>query len=209
MEITDKDLQNLRGDSPSYGKPFKTVEEFLTPNPRLMLTDVTRRSYEIRKTFLEVLMTPEWHLMSVQEQADSLGVDQATIRRWYNQVPDAYLADALKHMREHSARSAIKVDAALITEATAPGGDAKHKELFYRRVENWNPAQSLELSRGRDKELDSKANFELLKEIFKGLSPQEKAELVGGPDEVKEIEMNTNGVVDVVDKPVDNEGKGE
>lgn len=159
-------------------RPFKDVETFLKIS-EVLQGELAQKSLEARKRFLDFLLIPDFHLMDNDEKAAAVGVSTHTLAKWMIQCPDEYLAEALKIMREKNARHSMRVDAALIREATVDGGDAKHKELYYRRQENWNPAQNLELSRGRDKELDSKANFELLKALVAGLSAEEKAELLG------------------------------
>jgi len=78
--------------------------------------------------------------------------------------------------REQSARQTLEVDDGLHRKAR--GGDAVAAKLWYE-IHGWSPKQNLEITKGRDKELDGKANFDLLRELVKGLSPAEKAELMG------------------------------
>ena len=159
-------------------RPFKDVESFLNISGVLQ-GETAQKSLEARKRFLDLLMLPDFHVMNGQEKAEAVGVSESTLTKWMIQCPDEYLANALKVMREKSAKQSLAVDAALYREATRDEGDAKHKELFYRRIEGWVPKQDMELSRGRDKELDAAANFDLLKELVKGLSPAQKLELLG------------------------------
>lgn len=182
MSITPEEARELTEIRPKWAnseiRPFKDVQSFLSISGMLQ-GEVAQKSLEARKRFLDLLLLPEFHVMNGQEKADAVGVSLPTLQKWMIQVPDEYLAEALKKMRERSAKQSLAVDAALYREAVRDEGDAKHKELFYRRVEGWNPAQNVELTRGRDKELDSKANVQLLKELFAGLSKEEKLEVLG------------------------------
>lgn len=192
-EITPQDLIDARPKGNYQGvHPFKTVAEFINISG-MILGEAAEKSRECRKLFLDLLLTPEFHEMKGIERAEAVGVSLPTLQKWMIQVPDEYLAEALKVQREKSARRSLEVDAALYREATRDEGDAKHKELYYRRIEGWVPKQDMELSRGRDKELDGKANFDLLKELFKGLSPEEKRSLIG---EVPQgaIELNSGAI---------------
>lgn len=188
-ESTAQELVEIRPKGAySEVRTCKTLEEFL--DDKRMPSESVRRSVEARRRFLELLGYPEFHEISNQEKADAIGISIMTFQRWMIQVPDEVLAESLKRMRERFARQSFKVDSALLEECKK--GNVKAMDLYYRRIEGWVPKQDMELTRGRDKELDGKANFELLKELVKGLSPSERAELLGP----QEIEMSPNGVVE-------------
>lgn len=156
---------------------YSTVEAFMNYGSG-SIPDEGDRNYQMRKLFLEMLMFPEFHVMTRDEQGAAVGIDGLTVGRWIAQVPDEYLAEALKVSRERHAKQSFEVDASLMRECKA--GNVKAMDLYYRRIEGWVPKQDMELSRGRDKELDGKANFELLKALVQGLSPEQKRELLGG-----------------------------
>lgn len=180
MNDAEKEINALRLSDKYEGiLPYASVEAFLSVGSPYKSADENNRARELRRLFLELLKTPQFHLMNATEKGELIGIETATVQKWMKQVPDEYLAEALKEMREKSARASIDVDAALYRESVRDEGDAKHKELFYRRIEGWVPKQDMELTRGRDKELDSRANFDLLKELVKGLSPEEKRQLLG------------------------------
>jgi hypothetical protein len=176
-EITAQDIIDIRPKG-AYGeaRPFRSLEEFINAGKSL-LGEQAARSIEAKRRFLDLLRYPEFHEMVNQERADAIGVSFQTLQKWMIQVPDEYLGDALRVSRERSAKRSLEVDAALMTECRK--GNVKAMDLYYRRIEGWVPKQDMELTRGRDKELDGKANFELLKQLFNGLSPAEKTELVG------------------------------
>jgi len=157
-------------------KPYKTIQEFVTAKSYMRSDSQNAITQEGRQRFIELLMFPEFHVMSGVERAEALGVSEQTIGRWWRQVPDDYMDEALKTARARHARQSFEVDSALMRECK--GGNVKAMDLYYRRIEGWVPKQDMELSRGRDKELDSQANFELLKALVAGLSPEQKAELL-------------------------------
>jgi hypothetical protein len=177
--MSDNALDPTQGKKFVQWKPYKTVDQFMAAKSYLNGDVENERRQEARAMFIEYLMYPQFHLMSFADRGDVLGVNESTVRKWWKECPDDYMAEALKVMREKSARDSLEVDAALKREATVEGGDAKHKELYYRRIEGWVPKQDMELTRGRDKELDGKANFDLLRELVKGLSPEERRQLIG------------------------------
>lgn len=192
--ITSQDLVEFRPKG-KYGdtRTYKDLEGFLGISGVLQ-GEAAKRSLEARKRFLDLLAYPEFHVMSEGEKADAIGISLKTLSKWEIQVPDEYLADALRKSRERSARQSFKVDAALMKECLA--GNVKALDLYYRRIEGWVPKQDMELSRGRDKDLDARANFDLLKELVKGLSPEDRAELLsaGQGGGVLEAKGDSSGV---------------
>lgn len=193
MDGVEKEITDLR-DSGKYGghKPYASVEAFLSVRNDFKSLDVNTRTYQLRKLFLDMLMFPEFHVMTTPEKAEAIGIEESTVKQWMMQVPDEYLGEALKISRERHARQSFEVDASLMRECKE--GNVKAMDLYYRRIEGWVPKQDMELSRGRDKELDSRANMDLLRELVKGLSPSEKAELLG------------NGVVGALEAKVEGLG---
>lgn len=140
---------------------------------------------ESRKRYLDYLMVPEFHLMSETDQAEAVGVDPRTIKKWGRQVPVEYMAEALKKSREEHAARSIQVDSALFKEAVKDGGDAKHKELFYRRVEGWNPKTEMELTRGVDPDMAGKTDRELLVGLLASLPEEERVKVL---EDAKNVE---------------------
>lgn len=165
----------------SYIRPYKTIGEFLAISEALKDPVKVKESKERKLLFLELLKTSEFHMMKVGEQADAVGVSAATIRRWLGQVPDEVLSAALKESRQKMAIHSLRVDAALIREATAEGGDAKHKELFYRKAEGWEPKQGLELSK-KDEPLNAEVMIQALKDALMMIPEAERLKLL---EEVK------------------------
>lgn len=177
--------------------PYKTVEQFVKASSYLHSDDKNAKFQELRQRFVDLLMDPNFQVMTFVERAELMGVNEGTLKNWWKQVPADYMAEALKVSREKSAAKSMEVDAALFREATAEGGDAKHKELFYRRIEGWEPKTAMELSKGKDKDLDNAAVFQAMKDAMAMLSPEQKAELLGTPKEtpVLEVRSESGGVV--------------
>lgn len=191
--MSDNNLEPIRKfERQTY---FKTAEEFINGGSN-------EDGREARRRYVAMLEFPQWHLMTQVEQADALGVTQGTISQWKNGVPVSVWDSALKVSRERHAQLSLEVDASLMKQCRE--GNVKAMDLYYRRIEGWVPKQDMELTRGRDKELDGKANFELLRELVKGLSPEERRELIGNvPDGA--IELKPEGI----DEALEGGGGGE
>lgn len=158
--------------------PYKTVEQFVNRTSYVIGDEASAKFCEERQRFIDLLMEPDFHVMSFAERAEALGVQEKTVRIWWKQCPYEYMAQALKVSREKHAGRTLEVDAALYREATEKGGDAKHKELYYRRIENWEPKQGLELSKGKDKELTPDQMAQALKDALQLLPEDKRAELL-------------------------------
>lgn len=174
--ITGQDLVDVRPKlANGQWRPFKTIEGFLgmvTPGEG----EPQERSLEARKRFLDLLKFPEFHEMKLQEKADATGVSISTISKWMVQVPDSYLAEALKVSRERSASRSLEVDASLMRQCRE--GNVKAMDLYYRRIEGWAPKTGMELTRGVDPEMAEKDDKALLVALMQGLSEEERAEVV-------------------------------
>jgi hypothetical protein len=176
-ELDGFELQVQAISKESWGAPrAKTLEAFLNPSHALMNSPSIERQRATRQKFVDLLEIPEFHLMTREEQGLELGVSAPVVTKWFAQVPDSALEEALKKCRERRANTSLKVDAALIRKAV--DGDVKAIELYYRKDEGWTPAQGIELTRGRDKEAREASTVELVKGLLGTLSPEQKAELL-------------------------------
>ncbi len=156
-----------------------TLEDFLNGSPNSPRSnEVQMRTQEQKRLYLALMEQPEFNLMTATEQGAEVGVDYVTIQKWKRMVPAEIMQEKLKKSREGYATMSLEVDAALFKESVKDGGDAKHKELYYKRAENWTPAQSLELSRGKDKETREIPTVELVKGLLGTLTPEQKKELL-------------------------------
>lgn len=165
--MSDNNLEPRKFERQTY---FKTADEFVNGG-------ANEEGKEARRRYLALLEFPEWGLMTQTEQAEALGVTQGAISQWKAGVPVSVWDSALKISRERHAKGSLEVDSSLMRQCKE--GNVKAMDLYYRRIEGWVPKQDMELTRGRDKELDGKANFDLLRELVKGLSPAERRELIG------------------------------
>lgn len=181
-------MRNSSGELVTYekraqydNKRYGTVEEFLDfakYDPFYSNEDMKLKAREMAGVFLKCLEDPRFHLMSREEQGEAVGCSVGKIGKFFATCPDAAMKEALNKSREKHAALSLDVDAALFKAAVADGGDAKHKELFYRRAENWTPSQGLEVSQKR--ELEGVDTAELIKGLMEGMSEGQRKTLLEG-----------------------------
>lgn len=174
-----REVQSYRPISDLYGSPCSSVHAFLEKGRNDMASETFSGVYIKRQAFLEMLNYPEFHEMKNQDQADALDITVMTLLKWKKCVPDEYLASALKLTRERRASRSFEADSSLMKEVRK--GNTKAIELFYRRIEGWEPKQGMELTRGKDKEMEGKSNLELAKMIVADLSEEDRKQLLEPP----------------------------
>jgi hypothetical protein len=129
--------------------------------------------YDAKKfKYFEMVKEPEFNELSRAEQEKVIGCDRQTLWRWSKEVDWNQVREEAK--KKYS-QDAPKVFEAIVKKAVK--GDGKSQELYLEYFLGWSPKQNLEVTRG-DRALDSKGTFELMKELFQGLSPEQKAELL-------------------------------
>lgn len=165
-------------------RPYGTLQAFLSNGGHLR---EGARGWLMRERLLELLKTVEYHVMDDEEKSAELGISKETVKRWEMQVPEEYWQEALKTTRDKYAKQSLKVDAALYRESVREKGDAKHKELYYRRAEKWEPKSGLEVS--KKAEYEDVSNADLILGLWGSLSGKEQDELLP--------KLGGNRVVDV------------
>lgn len=179
MASDELEVRGYRPTSELYGQTCSSVFQFLEKGRNDMASETFAQVYAKRQSFLEMLNYPEFHEMKNQDQADALEITVMTLLKWKKMVPDDYLASALKLQRERHAKRSLETDSSLMKEVRK--GNVKAIELFYRRIEGWEPKQAMELSRGKDKELEGKSNLELARMIVADLSEEDRKQLMEPP----------------------------
>lgn len=198
VEITAKDLMEVRPNW-TFGtiRTFTTIEDFIEAGNAAWDNDNKERKRQARLKFLELIKFPEFWEMGDNEKGASLGITDTTVRKWLIQVPDSVLAAALKLQRERSVRRSLEVDSYLMKQCKE--GNVKAMELYYRRIEGWEPKQAMELSRGRDKELEQVDTVDLIKGLMEGMSAEQRKRLVEGFPGGGGADGNTGGIEGVGD----------
>ena len=102
---------------------------------------------------LEYLSNPDNKVIMRSELAEKvLGITKSALYKFFNTDELSEIeGEALKKRRARLALKISQVDDALVERATIDK-DVKAIELFYKRLEGWNPNQKIELSENADPE---------------------------------------------------------
>ena len=102
---------------------------------------------------LEYLSNPDNKVIMRSELAEKvLGITKSALYKFFNTDELSEIeGEALKKRRARLALKISQVDEALVERATVDK-DVKAIELFYKRLEGWNPNQKIELNDGSEPE---------------------------------------------------------
>jgi len=142
----------------------------------------------------------EFFRKTCKDQARELGVSEGCVFRWKQAMTISEWEEVRDHFREGYAKFAPMVDFALIRKATQ--GEMKAVELFYQRMENWNPKTGMDISVTRKYgEMDQR---ELMKAIVGTLTPSEREMLAAKKEEVEtQVSSEIKQIDTVVNKGVE------
>ena len=104
-------------------------------------------------SIIEHLQNPDNDIKNRKDLAEKvLGVSTSALYKFFSSDELAEIeSEALKTRRARLALKISQVDDALVERATIDK-DVKAIELFYKRLEGWNPNQKIELSENADPE---------------------------------------------------------
>ena len=102
---------------------------------------------------LEYLSNPDNKVVMRSELAEKvLGITKSALYKFFNTDELSEIeGEALKKRRARLALKISQVDEALVERATVDK-DVKAIELFYKRLEGWNPNHKIEMSEGAEPE---------------------------------------------------------
>lgn len=108
-------------------------------------------------------------------QAEALGVDRETTRRWADDIDWARVAESARRLY---AREFPAVASALL-KRIRKNGDPRAVELFWQRMDRWSPKSSLEVSKGGPEGIESIPTDDLVAMALRTLPPGELEAVIG------------------------------
>lgn len=138
--------------------------------------------------YMELVYDPDFNEMTRVEQEKVIGVDRQTLWRWSKEVDWEAVREETKKL---FSQDAPRVFHSIVKKAIK--GEAKSQELFLSYFLNWSPKQSLELSRGLDKELTPEQTLQAAKDLLKLLPEAQRVELLKEVPQTPVLEAKVEG----------------
>lgn len=130
----------------------------------------------LKTKFFECMKDPEYRMLKNSDKAEEIGVSTMTVGRWLRDVTPECWDIWRREESKFLARKEIEVNDSLFKQAKE--GDVGAIKLWYQKVLGWSEKQISE-NINHSPELEGKNPMELLRIAVAGLTPDQKAELLG------------------------------